>query len=375
MLAAHRGRQGAAARHRRPRRPAAGRGRGSPPSSSRPRRCARRSPGARADRAPRPPRRPRCAARPRRSGGRTPRSATRRASLARARARHGRGGRPARAAEAPLEAQAADLQRQAASLQSQAADLQAQEADLKALQATAAAAAEAGRGAEEAAHRDAHEGGRRLPRHRPAPGEAPGRPDRDAAASRCVSPPDINKSGDAAIFNAVAHHGPRRPTETADLVKTVRSSVIPEATAGEDVHGLRRRLDRRERQPRREDLVAPAAGDRHRAGAQLPGAAGRLPLAAGAASGGGHQPAVRRGRLRRTDRRVPVGLGHRHLRRRDRQRHGADRQLRAADDVRGAVRALDGLPGVPAVADRPPSRGGPGRPLGRGRAGSPTAPR
>jgi RND superfamily putative drug exporter len=49
-----------------------------------------------------------------------------------------------------------------------------------------------------------------------------------------LSPPDINKAGDAAIFTAVPTTAPAA-TETADLVRTVRSLVIPQATAGEDV--------------------------------------------------------------------------------------------------------------------------------------------
>ena len=46
------------------------------------------------------------------------------------------------------------------------------------------------------------------------------------------------------------------------------------------------------------------------------------------------------------------------------RRLGADRQLRAADDVRHTVRPQHGLPGVPAVVRRPPPRGGRGRPGG-----------
>ena len=44
---------------------------------------------------------------------------------------------------------------------------------------------------------------------------------------------------------------------------------------------------------------------------------------------------------------LPMGLGHLAGRYRHRERHGADRQLRAADDVRGAVRPVDGLRGLP----------------------------
>ena len=53
------------------------------------------------------------------------------------------------------------------------------------------------------------------------------------------------------------------------------------------------------------------------------------------------------GRVRRDRRGVPVGLGEGPHRPRE---HGAHRVVRADDDVRGAVRPVDGLPGVPAHA-------------------------
>jgi uncharacterized membrane protein YdfJ with MMPL/SSD domain len=46
-----------------------------------------------------------------------------------------------------------------------------------------------------------------------------------------VSPPDINKSGEAAIFNVVSTTDPA-DEETADLVNTIRDYVIPQSTQG-----------------------------------------------------------------------------------------------------------------------------------------------
>ncbi len=46
-----------------------------------------------------------------------------------------------------------------------------------------------------------------------------------------VSPPSINKSGQAAIFNVVSKTDPA-DEETADLVKTIRAYVIPQSTQG-----------------------------------------------------------------------------------------------------------------------------------------------
>ncbi len=135
-----------------------------------------------------------------------------------------------------LEAQAADLKRQAASLQSQAADLQAQEADLKALQATAQQQQKQADALKKQltatltkAGGDSRGTDPRLVKLQDALTATPG--------IAVLSPPDINKSGDAAIFNAVPTTAPAA-TETADLVKTVRSSVIPAATAGEDVQAF-----------------------------------------------------------------------------------------------------------------------------------------
>ena len=49
--------------------------------------------------------------------------------------------------------------------------------------------------------------------------------------TQVVSPPDINKSGQAAIFNVVSKSDPA-DEETADLVTTIRDYVIPQSTQG-----------------------------------------------------------------------------------------------------------------------------------------------
>jgi uncharacterized membrane protein YdfJ with MMPL/SSD domain len=48
-----------------------------------------------------------------------------------------------------------------------------------------------------------------------------------------VSPPSINKPGNAAVITVVPKTDPA-DTETADLVKTIRNYVIPQSTAGQD---------------------------------------------------------------------------------------------------------------------------------------------
>jgi uncharacterized membrane protein YdfJ with MMPL/SSD domain len=51
---------------------------------------------------------------------------------------------------------------------------------------------------------------------------------------KLVSPPEIDKAGDAAVFTVIASTAPAAP-ETADLVQTLRVYVIPQATSGTDV--------------------------------------------------------------------------------------------------------------------------------------------
>jgi uncharacterized membrane protein YdfJ with MMPL/SSD domain len=49
-----------------------------------------------------------------------------------------------------------------------------------------------------------------------------------------VSPPDLNKAGDAAVFTVVPTTNPALP-ETADLVRTIRAYTIPQSTQDTDV--------------------------------------------------------------------------------------------------------------------------------------------
>ena len=183
-----------------------------------------------------------------------------------------------------------------------------------------------------------------------------------------VSPPSVNKTGGAAVFALTATTAPSDPV-TSDLVTRLRTSVIPAATRG-GRDRVRRRHHGRVRRPRDAHLRPAAAGDRRRPCPQLRRPAGGVPLGARAAQGDPLQPARRRRRVRRPDRVLPVGVGlaaHR-PRRRD---HRADRQLRPAHHVRGAVRHVDGLRGLPDQPDLPrPQRGHGhvhGRARGRGR--------
>ena len=115
-----------------------------------------------------------------------------------------------------------------------------------------------------------------------------------AGVAPLVSPPQINKPGDAAVFSVIADHRARRD-ETADLVETLRDVRDPAGrrtarTSTSYVGGYTARYV---------DLAAlisdaAAPGDRDRDPARLPAADDRVPLAAGPAAGGGHQPALGR---------------------------------------------------------------------------------
>ena len=52
-----------------------------------------------------------------------------------------------------------------------------------------------------------------------------------------IAPPQINKSGDAATFTVIATTRPAAPA-TADLVKTLRTYVIPQATHGTNLEAF-----------------------------------------------------------------------------------------------------------------------------------------
>jgi hypothetical protein len=148
----------------------------------------------------------------------------------------------------------------------------------------------------------------------------------------------------AAMWELVPTSGPQDEA-TTDLVKRLRDEALPPAedATGVDVAvtgnvavnvDFSRYLSSR--------LPYFFTGS---AGAVVPAADGGVPLAAGAAEGGHHEPAVHRRRLRDRGRTVPVGLAERP----DQRRARADRAVGADDAVRHRLRLVDGLRGVPAV--------------------------
>jgi uncharacterized membrane protein YdfJ with MMPL/SSD domain len=129
-----------------------------------------------------------------------------------------------------LQIQAAQLQTQAANLQTQAAQLQTQQVTLQGQQQTA-------QGQQKQAEQLKSEITNELTK---AGGDPRGTDSRlvslqDALGGtegvKVVSPPRINKPGDAATYSVVATTAPAAPA-TADLVTTLRTYSIPQATQG-----------------------------------------------------------------------------------------------------------------------------------------------
>ena len=131
---------------------------------------------------------------------------------------------------ANLQVEAAKLQTHAANLQTQAAQLETQQVKLQGQQQTA-----------QGQQRQAEQLKREITDELTKAGGDPRGTDprivnlQDALGGtqgvKVVSPPRINKPGDAATFSVVAKTAPAAPA-TADLVKTLRTYTIPQATQG-----------------------------------------------------------------------------------------------------------------------------------------------
>ena len=139
-----------------------------------------------------------------------------------------------------LQQQAADLQVDAADLQVQAADLQTQGANLQTEKLQLQGQQQQAKSQQEQAEELQTELTNELTK---AGGDERGTDPRlvtlqNALAGpngvKIVSPPNINKAGDAATFSVIATTAPSDP-ETADLVVTIRTYTIPQAISGTDL--------------------------------------------------------------------------------------------------------------------------------------------
>jgi uncharacterized membrane protein YdfJ with MMPL/SSD domain len=140
-----------------------------------------------------------------------------------------------------LVEQASDLQVQAANLQVQAADLQTQAANLQTQKVELQGQQQQAQSQQQQAEQLQTELTNELTK---AGGDERGTDPRlvklqngltNTIGVKVVSPPRINKAGNAAIFTVIATTAPAA-TETADLVRTVRTYTIPQATSGTDVN-------------------------------------------------------------------------------------------------------------------------------------------
>jgi uncharacterized membrane protein YdfJ with MMPL/SSD domain len=132
-----------------------------------------------------------------------------------------------------LQVQAANLQTQAANLQTQSAQLQTQQVKLQNQQQSA-----------QSQQKQAEQLQTELTNELTAAGGDPRGTDtrlvnlQNALGStdgvKVVSPPRINKPGDAATFSVIATTPPAAPA-TADLVRTIRTYTIPQSTQGTNV--------------------------------------------------------------------------------------------------------------------------------------------
>ena len=249
---------------------------------------------------------------------------------------------------ADLQVQAANLQVQAAALQTQAANLQTQKVELQGQQQTA-------QSQQQQAEQLQTELTNELTK---AGGDERGTDPRLVKLQngltatirvKVVSPPRINKAGNAAIFTVVATTAPTA-TETADLVRTLRVYTIPQATAGTELQAhvggqTASYVDLASGISSRLMLVILAV-----IALSFIVLLDRFPLARR------RRPGRRRERplggccVRGPDGGLPVGLGPETRGPRHRERNRSDRQLRPVDDVRRAVRTVDGLPGLPSSA-------------------------
>ena len=160
-----------------------------------------------------------------------------------------------------------------------------------------------------------------------------------------VTPPQPNEAGDAAIIQVIPTTSPQDQA-TTDLVRRLRDDTIPGATPeGAVVHvggATATFIDLSDRITNALPWFIAAVVLLSFLLLMVVFRSVLVPL-----EGGGAEPAVDRRRVRGRRGDLPVGLGSQPARHRS---VDPDRELRAHDDVRGAVRPVDGLRGLPALA-------------------------
>ena len=255
-----------------------------------------------------------------------------------------------------LQAQKADLERQAAALDAEKAQLEREGADLQAQGDELQAQADKAKRQKQTALKLQKELTRMLTE---AGGNPLGTDPRIVAMQDAVtatpgvvalSPPQVNDGGSAAIMNAIPRNAPSSDA-TANLVEVMRDDTLPPVTVDNGVTAHVGGTTATYVDLAAQDLLQAAPRRPDRAGPELRLPDRGVPFPAGPGPGGDHQPPDRRRRAGGVDGRVPVGLGTFRDRPGRARRYGPDRELRPPDDVRRAVRALDGLRGLPGESD------------------------
>ena len=158
-----------------------------------------------------------------------------------------------------------------------------------------------------------------------------------------VSPPQLNQAGDTAVLNVIPTTGPQA-AETDDLVHRLRDETVRGNRRVRSGRRSRSDFDRQYCGPGRPDPVP----DRWSGAVVDAPAAGRIPQCGGGGQGSGDEPAVGGRFVRNGCPGPPRWLG----RASGRHRHPDPvAAVRSGADVRGAVRLVDGLRGVPGQPD------------------------
>ena len=159
-----------------------------------------------------------------------------------------------------------------------------------------------------------------------------------------VFPPEVNESRDLALLTVLIP-GETRRQETVDVITTIREEYIPAAFGDVDARGAGGRRQRRSRGRVRHRGAVHHPRVCLRAGIQLPGADAGLPVHRHPHQGRLHEPAVGGDRVRADGPGVPEGDWRRSVRV---PAGGGHRRLDTAVPVLNPVRAVHGLPRVPA---------------------------
>src|SRR5215203_3071938 len=209
-------------------------------------------------------------------------------------------------------------------------------------------------------HRGPDRRGRRQARDGSATGQPPERPQGDGRSPGRFPAGDqqVGAGGDLqrSLEDRPGRRGDRGPGHDDSRLRD------PPVDPGDWNGRARWGIDRVLRRPGGRHLVQARTGDLHGHRTRLRRPADGVPVGCDPRSSRLRERLLGLRGLRRRHRLLSVGVGAGRDRHRHDEQRRPDRELRPTDHVRGALRALDGLPGVPDEPDRARSRQVPGRP-------------